>query len=172
LAFRLELNLSPTWDRVEDVRQAVQSGLCASYGDDQAAYALAMVAAELLENAIKYSRRESQVISISIMEAGGRLCISVTNCVDAGSPHVQTLARRLDWIRDRGDAEDAYSAAIAELYAIAAAEPGPLSGLGIARIAYEGGCHLALSHPRPGWITVTAEQRHQLAREAAAELAD
>lgn len=151
-ALSLTLDVPADWSRIEPAREAVGQLVLALFGDDDLRDALAMVSAELLENAIKYSAPASSV-ALSIEHAGGGVAIAVTNAVDEGAGHAAQLRERVAWVGSFATAAEAYAAALARVYA---AEGRSGSGLGIARIAYEGACGLECDASVPGRVTVTA----------------
>jgi hypothetical protein len=151
-ALNLELSLPAEWSKIDPTREAVGLLVLALFGNDDLRDALAMVSEELLENAIKYSRPGSTV-GVAITDSDGGVVIAVTNVVDESSRHLTHLRERIDWIATFPSAADAYGAALARVYE---RKDRTETGLGIARIAYEGRCHLELELSVPGRVTVTA----------------
>jgi hypothetical protein len=152
----LELIVPHDWERIELVREAVGGCALAVFADAELRDALSMTAAELLENAIKYGAPTD--VTLSIRDEGGTLTVSVVNTIDAGSSHVSQLRERLDWLRSFADPAEAYTQALTKIYADGALEE---SGLGIVRIAYEGGCQVECDLSRPGLVTVQARRPRQ-----------
>jgi anti-sigma regulatory factor (Ser/Thr protein kinase) len=146
------------WERIELVRTAVGACAFAVYGDDELRDALSMVAAELLENAIKYGSAHTDV-ELSIRDDAGALTVTVANGVDAGSPHLPKLSERLEWLRSFADPAQAYTRALTSIYGDGTIEGS--SGLGIVRIAYEGGCSVECDLSRVGQVTVHARRLRQ-----------
>jgi hypothetical protein len=146
----LEVELRREWPNVARAREAVSLLVVGIYGDDDLRDALAMVSAELLENAIKYAAPESRV-RLSIQENTDTISVSVTNAL-AGLDEVENLESRLEWLRAHDDAAAAYTAALAR----ASATPTSGGGLGILRIAYEAGCAIDYDTSHAGQITVRA----------------
>jgi hypothetical protein len=144
----LELAVPSDWSRIDAVREAVGRSIEAVFGDLDLRDALAMVAAELLENAIKYGVGGVRLV---VGCEAGRLVISVENAVDEGQGHARVLA---ELIAQVGALEPlaAYQAALERAFAAASEH----SGLGLARIRYEGGCGLRCDTSAPGRVTVTA----------------
>lgn len=152
-ALRLDLSIPPEWERIDPTREAVGMLVQAVYGDDDLRDALAMVSEELLENAIKYSKPETDV-SLSIHNEPAGVVIEVTNAVDDASTHVGTLRERVEWMARFASPSEAYTAAISNVRERKAAGHDP--GLGIVRIAYEGGCRIDIAEPARGRLTVRA----------------
>ena len=116
-----------------------------------------MVSAELLENAVKYSTPEGKV-HLSISEEGDQVVVAVTNEVINPTRNIPALKQRLDWLRTFPSAADAYMAALSEVFDHKGDENATEGGLGIVRIAYEGGCGLDCDMSQPGVVTVRASR--------------
>ena len=149
----LQLVLPSDWERIDSVREAVSRCALAVYGDEELRDELAMVAAELLENAMKYGASGSDV-QLVIGEAEGALQVTVTNAVEPGSPHLVALRKRVEWLRSYADPAEAYQQAISEIYGGDAQD----GGLGLVRIAYEGCCTVACDLTQTGAVSVHARR--------------
>lgn len=154
--------MAADWERIEAVRQAVSLGMTAVLDDPDLVERMAMVSAELLENAVKHG--EPQQIGFCLEEKGGRLVVSVRSALSERRG-LSLLTERLRWIAAFPDPREAYLAAVTEVY-----EQGePTSGtLGLVRIAYEGGCHLECDSSEPGFVTVRALHAGPVTEEGAA----
>jgi len=150
---RMDLRFPADWERIEPVREAVSRCLQAVYADGELQESLQMVSAELLENAVKYGAHED-VMWLSIEERPEGLVVGVTNAIPAGSPHVDALRERIAWIAAFADPAEAFVAAMAEIFA--RSDPYGHSGLGLARVAHEGGCRIECDESQPGQVTVRA----------------
>jgi hypothetical protein len=108
-----------------------------------------MVASELVENAIKYgdrSRTEGAWLGVRHRAEAGGDVIEVEACSPAaGRADLEAVARCIAWIHSFPSARDAFDARIRSLSDDDTRQQG---GLGLLRIAYEGGCELDawLSH--------------------------
>jgi hypothetical protein len=153
----LDLSIPPDWTRIELVRKAVGFCVWAVFGRGDLRDSLSMVSAELLENAVKYSAPDQQV-HLAILEEPETLIVAVTNTVDNAAPHLAALTQRLEWLRTFPSAADAYMAALSEVFDHKDAERAGEGGLGIVRIAYEGGCVLDCDTSIPGQVTVRASR--------------
>lgn len=153
---RLDLSIPPDWTRIELVRKAVGFCVWAVFGRGDLRDSLSMVSAELLENAVKYSAPDRDV-RLSITEEPDKLVVAVTNEVE-GDAHVTTLVQRLEWLKTFSSAADAYMAALSEVFDHKGEERAGEGGLGIVRIAYEGGCDLECDTSTPGQVTVRASR--------------
>ncbi len=151
----LELSIPPEWPRVDQVREAVEKTLLATFGASGLEETLPMVSAELLENAIKYGMPGAEV-NLSLKSESRHFVVTVTNAVSDESRHARSLRERLEWLDSFDDAADAYTAAMQEVYASAGESPLEDSGLGLARVAYEGQCRVACELSVPHRVAVTA----------------
>jgi hypothetical protein len=116
---------------------------------------LAMVCAELLENAVKYGRRDQHGVRLVVREEPARVVIAVTNAVVEGSPHLAALCDRLSWMHRFGDPAAAFLAAVEAVYEGSDPFAGE-GGLGLVRAEHEGGCRLECDVSLAGWVTVRA----------------
>ncbi|MSP60042.1 MAG: ATP-binding protein [Myxococcales bacterium] len=154
-ALRIELSLAPEWGRIEFIRVAVGQALAAVlHPHDDRIDALSMVSAELLENALKYGARDQRAVGFTVERTGDPIAITVENAVDAASPHPDALRVRLAWIARFPSPAQAYLAALRDLYGDE--RPRGSGGLGMVRIAYEGGCALHCETPAVDRILVRA----------------
>lgn len=152
-ALHLTLSVPSDWAAVEPIRQALALYAHAVLKDVAEAETISMVAAELLENAVKHGAGAAD-IGISVESGERGVVIDVTNAVaEAG---VDALRSRLAWLASRGDPQTAWTEALLGFSALPASPDS--GGLGLARIACEGGCRLSLQTPAPGRLTVRAER--------------
>jgi hypothetical protein len=149
----IELDVPHEWERIDGVRETVGSAVMAALGDEELRDALAMVCAELLENAMKYGS-PTAAITLTVREHEGALTVTVQNGVDEETPHLRTLRERVEWLRGYADPAEAYTRALAEIYEGAPRE----GGLGLVRIAYEGGCTVEHELLEPRRIAVHARR--------------
>lgn len=158
-ALNVELSIPPEWSRIDPVRQAVGLCIAAVMSNDDLRDALGMVCAELLENAIKYGKPDPQGVRIGLHQRTfgeqTEVVLSVINAVEESSHHLAMLRQRIAWIRGFDSPAEAYMAALTTVYERAEAQGGE-SGLGLVRIAYEGGCQLDCDSPSEGWLAVRA----------------
>lgn len=151
---RLDLAVPVEWGRIECVRETVARCLGVLFDEGDLRDAVSMVCAELLENAVKYGRPPG--IRFSLQEELGSLVVSVTSQADAGEAHVLALLERVAWLKTFASAQEAYLAALEALYDDSSAIGDDAGGLGIVRVAHEGGCDVSVDTSRPGWLTVRA----------------
>lgn len=154
-ALHLDLWIPPDWKRIELVRKAVGFCVWAAFGRGDLRDSVAMVSAELLENAVKYSTPNSHVF-LSISEEAEHVVVAVTNTVEEDSPHITSLKRRLEWTHGFPTPAEAYMAALSEVFDQMGGGPSDEGGLGLVRIAYEGGCNIDCDSATAGTVTVRA----------------
>jgi hypothetical protein len=148
----LDLAVPTDWGRIDQVREAVSHAIAAVFADPDLRDALAMVSAELLENAFKYGRPGQPDVHITVRSHDEKLIISVTNAIDEGAPYVRQLSQRVAWVQEFDDPLRAYQAALEQAFT----DESEASGLGLARILYEGGCALDCDTSTAGQVTVRA----------------
>lgn len=154
-SLHLDLTIPPDWKRIELVRKAVGFCVWATFGRGDLRDSVAMVSAELLENAVKYSA-PGRDVRLVIKEEGDRLVVAVTNAVEDTSPHVASLKKRLEWARAFPTPAEAYMAALSEVFDRNESAPSGEGGLGLVRIAYEGSSSIDFDSATSGEVTVRA----------------
>lgn len=160
-ALQLELRIPPQWARIDRVRQAVSLCIAAVFADTDLEDALAMTSAELLENAMKYGKSDSDRVTLTVFDHADEVVVSVSNAL-GGEGDAEALRRRIAWISGFESASDAYMAALAEV----SERDGGQGGLGLVRIAYEGGCRLSCDGTGTE-LTVRAHHRFSNSRALA-----
>ena len=153
--FSMDLPLRSEWGSVDLIRSSVESCFTAMYRDIDGCRTLAMIAGELLENAIKYGDWTSSpnFLRLRIWGEDGQACVRVENPVDEARSRVHELLETLAWIRTFPSAEDAYRARLIE---VATSRERSESKLGLVRIAYEGNCTITADRTGTG-LRVTAQ---------------
>ena len=154
--FQIDLPVRPEWEEIESLRQAVIACLRTVFRDLPDCESLAMVAGELLENAIKFGAREpGREPALALWVVGDDLGvgIEVTSQVLPADPGVVRLVRELERISHAPSPREAYLDALRRV-----ALAGSGSGLGLSRIAYEGGCDLSAVEEE-GLLRVRANTR-------------
>jgi hypothetical protein len=138
-----ELTLPPQWDAVRAVWDSCRGMLERSGLESDEAYSLAMVAQELLENAVKYGAAGADGIRLSLRVQEQDVTVMVTSRVGEDDRHVRTFGGVVKRIRESPDAFGAY---VERLQQVALRpDAAGASELGLARIAYEGRCALDFS---------------------------
>jgi two-component sensor histidine kinase len=143
----LSLALSLQGDPAEivEAQQEVGRFVKAQLGEEKA-QAMEMVAAELLENARKYGQPDPR--GIELVVEGAVKFIEVISTVR--DEDLAPLEARVKWLAEQGDPKQAWLRALSEVF-----ERGEF-GLGLTRIASEGGCRISLRMVSPGRLAVRA----------------
>ncbi len=155
----LELSLPPDWDAVRSAWEPCRTMLERSGLEADEAYSLAMVAQELLENAVKYGAAEvddAKGIRLSLRVEDADVTVVVRSRVGEDDANVRAFGGAMRRIRECADPLAAYVERLQQ----AAVRPLAAGGseLGLARIAYEGRCALDFSLEQ-GFLAVSAVYR-------------
>ncbi|MCP4138210.1 MAG: sensor histidine kinase [bacterium] len=131
--------IKPDWDETEKARVLTCDFLKTNGFSTEIIDAVSMVIGELLENAIKYGvfQSEDKKITYSINIGRNNIVVEVKNPVgDSEELHLRLLDETIQWIRGYQNPFQAYIERLKEVSVqpLEAKE----SGLGLARIAYEG----------------------------------
>ena len=133
------LTIIPDWGEINKLRDTCIRFLETHGFSNDLVHSLTMILSELVENSIKYGDFEESNTEIIVVLDIGRdfITIEVNNPVDLKSAnHLQRLDQTIQWIRGYQDSFQAYIERLKEI------SKKPLedeeSGLGLARIAYEG----------------------------------
>lgn len=146
---QMEMLVEHKAENVERVRRAVHQATMAVFGSMDLADALSMVASELLENSFHYGRLAPWV---RLSQRGDDLTVSITNALAATRPeHLTALQQRVTLLNGFRDPADAFREALSQR-----TRSGDVSGLGLARVIYEGDCRLECDMSQPGEVTVRA----------------
>jgi hypothetical protein len=150
--FTIDFPVRGEWENVDQVRLSLQSCIATLFQNVDLRHVLAMVAGELLENAVKYAHRadDHTMFRLKIWGAIGDVAfVQVANPVDEASARLVLDA--IASIRTSDSIGDSYFQRMREI----ASRPSRLSRLGLLRIAYEGGCELS-GELSDGVLTITA----------------
>jgi hypothetical protein len=125
--------------------------------EDQA-YQLAMVAQELLENAVKYGTHQAdEPVVLALRVAPHDVTVEVRNRVGVDEEHLRRFDQSIQWIRGYQDPFEAYVERLKHVSARPYAHGE--SGLGLTRIAYEGRCMLDFWVDEGNVLSVSAVYR-------------
>ena len=160
------LSLLPDWNAVKAAWEPTLAHLTETGIDEETAHLLAMVSQELLENAVKYGApRAGAQVALTLEVTKEAVTIEVKS--PAGEEkQVEKLDETIQWIRGFQDPFEAY---VEKLKQVSASpyHPGE-SGLGLARVAYEGGCVLDFYIDEDELLCISALWRPPHPLEAAA----
>ena len=136
----LELRLPPRWDALPSVWDPCRRVLQDAGLPDDEVYALSMVTQELLENAVKYGSFEGDgdAVDLAVDVTPEEVTIEVRNPVGADVSQLRHFDQAIQWIRGFQDPFEAYVERMkaASFHRYTEGQ----SGLGLARMAYEGRC--------------------------------
>ncbi|MCB1158625.1 MAG: ATP-binding protein [Leptospiraceae bacterium] len=133
---KLSMTLDSDWENVNLVRREIKSFLQEKEYLEEDIYALQMVSAELLENAIKYGNFElDKKIQYNLNLKKSKVIVEVTNPV-RDSDNLKKLDQQIQWIRGYQNPFEAYVEKVKEISS--RSHQDRESGLGLVRIAYEG----------------------------------
>ena len=134
--FKLELHIAPLWETIHEIRDKMAVDERIRKHGEELVQATAMVASELLENAIKYGYNspDGEGVRFTLDITDKEVVVSVLNGV-APNHSLEGLKGILDRIKGSANPMELYTE---RLMAIANNPKGQESGLGLYRIAYEG----------------------------------
>jgi len=133
--FLIDIPVRNHWENVDLLRTSLLNCFTAIFSEVDGVHAFATVAAELLENAIKYGHwtDPSSRLHLRVSGDNGTARVEVENPIDPSSEAAKDLLSTIAWLKTFPSPEDAYRA---RLLQVATAASG-VSRLGLARIAYE-----------------------------------
>ena len=141
------VSFSPRWwSFISSTRIFVQSFCGHNFGDDAFSDRVAMVAHELMENAVKYSARPDGHVTCTVEVEGPQVRINVEN--PASPEDIATLRDEMAFV-SQGDPLEVY---VLKMQRSAMTDK---SQIGLARCRYEGKAELSFTVDR-GIITVEA----------------
>ena len=131
--------IDPNWDEIEQVSSESIEFLSSNHIDEDTVQMFNMVICELVENSLKYGDFSSseKKVDIEVSISKKMATVEVRNLFRKEMrPHLERLDKTIQWIRGFQDPFQAYLEKLKEI------SRKPLddeeSGLGLARIAYEG----------------------------------
>jgi hypothetical protein len=152
-SFEIDVPVRNEWSNVTLLVTSVQNCFHAMFGNVDGSHTVAMVAGELLENAIKYGDWSRGRPRLRLVVAGSQAKARVTVENPALEDSVGEVQRTLDWLQGFKSVDEAFRA---RLIAIAQTADPDVSKLGLVRIAYEGRCVIQASYEK-NVLRVTAE---------------
>jgi hypothetical protein len=159
-AAAFELRIAPEWDAVKAVWDPCRSMFASSGLTADEAYQLAMVAQELLENAVKYGAfADGERIALDLRVVPDDVTVEVKSRVGVDDAHLRRFDQMIQWIRGFQDPFEAYVERLKHVAAQPYAQRE--SGLGLTRIAYEGRCALDFYVDEENVLAVSAVYRRE-----------
>lgn len=133
------LSIAPEWDNIEVARVKVAQFLLANELQQDSIDTIVMVISELLENSLKYGSYtgKDDEVRVYIEISSSYIVVEVRNPIDDGClPNLKKMDRMIQWVRGYQDPFEAY----VQRLKLVSRKPmkDKESGLGLARIAYEG----------------------------------
>jgi hypothetical protein len=145
------MRFRPAWTYIDGIRDFGRFFCQATFGTPELADRACVIIQEVLENAVKYSRRtEDSELEMSIDSDGSNILFSVSSPPD--EEHLRTLRQELTGLHAL-DPQQAYLAAFLR----ASNEPDAPARLGLARVRFEGEVELSLTEEPNGRIRLTAK---------------
>ena len=134
--------IEPVWGEIEKARIQISQFLNDQHLAEDFVHAATMVFSELIENSVKYGNyRTGDRVETSIKINGHLITIEVIHPINpADLEHLRQLDEIIQWIRGYQDPFEAYIEKLKEIAKKPIADKD--SGLGLVRMAYEGGAIL------------------------------
>jgi hypothetical protein len=154
------LRIPPRWEAVKAAWDPSRAMLAANGLTPDEAYQLAMVAQELLENAVKYGASgPGDEIELGLRVASEDVTVEVKSRLGVDDAHLRRFDQTIQWIRGFQDPFEAYVERLKHV-AVQPYAPGE-SGLGLTRIAYEGRCAIDFYVDEREVLAVSAVYRRE-----------
>lgn len=134
--------IDPNWEEIEKARNQISQFLIDNHIPENLGHAATMVFSELNENGIKYGNfNPGDRVESHVTINGHLITIEVIHAIDpANLAHLNKLDQMIQWIRGYQDPFEAYINKLKEISKKPISDKD--SGLGLVRIAYEGGAIL------------------------------
>ncbi len=155
----LDVRMPPEWSAVKAAWDPCRHTLEEAGLHPDEAYALAMVAQELLENAVKYGAPDADAIRLRLLLEGDEVTVEVHNRLGVDEAHLQIFDQTIQWLRGFQDPFEAYVERLKQVSA--APYTHGRSGLGLARVAYEGRCTIDFFVDASNVLAVSAVYRRE-----------
>ena len=143
VTFHIEVPVGPRWQNIELLRTSVLNCLATVFHNEDYCHNVSMVAGELLENAVKYGdwrRADQSSFRLRVEGDDGAVRVEVSNPVSPEGADVRAALAAVKLIGEARSPGDAFRDCLSR---VAQRSPGEqTSGLGLARICYEGNCRL------------------------------
>lgn len=139
--FLIDLPVENHWENIDLLRTSVLNCFAVVFRQVDGVHSFGTIAAELLENAIKYGHWPDGAprpghLHLRVWGDRHEAHVEVANPVNPDSDALKELLATIAWLKSFPSAEEAYRARLLEV----ATSPKGVSKLGLVRIAYEGNC--------------------------------
>jgi hypothetical protein len=154
----LALRIDPEWDAIKAAWDPCRAMLSRVGFDDDQTYQLAMVAQELLENAVKHgASAPGERISLEVRAGSDDVTLEVKSRIGVDDANLRRFDQMIQWIRGFQDPFEAY----VQRMKTVSAQPysNGESRLGLTRIAYEGRCVIDFYADDQNMLAVSAVYR-------------
>jgi hypothetical protein len=152
----IKLMIHANWEDIENIRTESSQFLASHSFSKEIVDAVTMIISELAENSIKYGSfaDPEHKVEVSISLSSDKITVEVINPFDeTAHRHLKRLDKTIQWIRGYQDPFEAYIERMKEV------SRKPLtdeeSGLGLVRIAYEGGAILDFFVNEDGRVNIS-----------------
>ena len=152
--------INPVWDEIEKARNQISQLLTDHNISDNSNQSATMVFSELIENGIKYGKFLAEDnIEAHIKIDDQLITIEVINPIDINDRlHLRELDKMIQWIRGYQDPFEAYIEKLKKIAKMPITDK--TSGLGLVRIAYEGGAILDFFINEDSRLNVSAVMKY------------
>lgn len=152
----IKLMIDANWEDIENIRTESSQFLASHSFSKEIVDAVTMVISELAENSIKYGSfaDPEHKVEVNVSLSSDKITVEVINPFDeTAHRHLKRLDKTIQWIRGYQDPFEAYIERMKEV------SRKPLtdeeSGLGLVRIAYEGGAILDFFVTEDGMVNIS-----------------
>jgi hypothetical protein len=152
----IKLMIDANWEDIENIRTESSQFLASNSFSKEIVDAVTMIISELAENSIKYGSfaDPEHKVEVNVSLSADKIIVEVINPFDeTAHRHLKRLDKTIQWIRGYQDPFEAYIERMKEV------SRKPLtdeeSGLGLVRIAYEGGAILDFFVNENGMVNIS-----------------
>jgi hypothetical protein len=152
----IKLMIDANWEDIENIRTESSQFLASHSFSKEIVDAVTMIISELAENSIKYGSfvDPEHKVEVNVTLSSDKITVEVINPFDETAyRHLKRLDKTIQWIRGYQDPFEAYIERMKEV------SRKPLtdeeSGLGLVRIAYEGGAILDFFVNEDGMVNIS-----------------
>lgn len=136
----LDLTFGPKWDYIPLTRVYVENFLQVNMTGKQNIHKIEMAASELLENAVKYSNKDGIRMIVMKNDSTNQIELSVFNFIS--EENAEKVKSRIEEMNQA----DPFEYYVARMRKSVKEKKKGSAGLGLARIAYEGGAQISVNH--------------------------
>lgn len=156
----IKLVIDASWEEIETIRTESSQFLASHSFAKEIVDAVTMIISELAENSIKYGSFTvpEHKVEVNVSLSADKITVEVINPFDESAHrHLKRLDKTIQWIRGYQDPFEAYIERMKEVSKKPLADEE--SGLGLVRIAYEGGAILDFFVNEDGMVNISTISR-------------